>query len=392
MRSKQTHRNRRSTRRKVVVALAGAGLIAAFVDSETTGAANVLVSREASMSTHAAQAELDRSPAPRIDGLDEDMLSSRALREALAAYERDSVYPPSSHRWTEANAGERQPWNRPFPVEQLLDDRPGQETMFRFAGDRHHVEFGEALTSTIEVAPASRRGERMPVTIHTAIVEAAGVGRTGIALTYRDDGEGGDAIAGDRIYTNRFVPSEHSSLSVARHVRVQVELEAGGVARLAHLDFSYTPRPLLELTGVTTAARDGGLAISLAIEVFEPGAYRFDADVLAADGTTQIGWITEPWQELAGGRARVDLALFGKVLRDRGIAGPYVIANLRAERRDDDADVEMWWADHRTFRTPAFVLDAFSAEPWAGEERATALAAIQQAITEQERAEHDAAR
>jgi hypothetical protein len=385
-----THPRARNRRRAVVTSVAGAGLIAALVGSETTSTARASAARALEARSPVPHAAATSS-APHIPGLGEEMLSSQALREALAAYERDSVYPPSSHRWTEAKAGEREPWNRPFPIEHLFDDRTGQETIVRLAADRHHVEFGHALTSTIDVAPAARRGERMPITIHSAIVEAAGSGRTGITLTYRDDGEGGDVIAGDRIYTNRFVPSEHTNLSAAKAARLQIGIEAGGVSRLANLDFSYTPRPLLELSNVTTDARDGALVISLALDVFEPGAYRFDADVFAADGRTPIGWITHPWQELAAGRARVDLSLFGKVLRDRGIAGPYVIANLRAERRADDADVEMTWADPRTFGTAAFPLDAFSPEPWNGEERAVALAAIQRAIAEQERAEQAAA-
>lgn len=324
------------------------------------------------------------SEAPGAPGLEREMLSAASLREALATYERDSVYPPTSHLWTEQTAGERQPWNQPFPVEHALDDRPGQETVFRLASDRHHVAAGEALTSTLQV---TRRTERLPVIVHSAIVEAAGQGRTGIDLVFRDDGAEGDAVAGDRIYTNRFVPSAHEALLVARRVRLQIDLEAGGVERLANLDFTYTPRDLLRLRDVASDVRDGSLVSTLALDVYEPGAYRFDADVFAADGVTQIGWISDGWRELAVGTTHVDLALFGKVLRDRGIAGPYVIANIRAERRSTDDEVEMFWSDARTYATRAFALAAFSAEPWDGEERSEALAAMRQAVIEQERAE-----
>lgn len=377
---------RSRTGRVVLAALAAAAGVGALIAARDEGPAMTTATAAPTARAAVTRARVPARARP-AGGLDPEMLSAAALRDALAAYERDSVYPPSSHRWTEETAGQRTPWNQPFPVEHLLDDRPGQETVFRLASDRHHVAFGEALTSTIEVAPADRRRERLPVTIRSAIVEAAGQGRTGITLAYRDDGQGGDAVAGDRVYTNRFVPSEQVELGAARQVRLQVHLEAAGVDRLAHLDFTYTPRPLLELVGVATAVEDGALAIDLDLDVFEAGAYRFDADVLAADGETPVGWITEPWIELGAGRARVDLALFGKVLRDRGLAGPYVIANLRAERRQDDADVEMWWSDPRTFRTDAFALEAFSPEAWDGDERRAAIAAIQQAIAEQERAE-----
>jgi hypothetical protein len=315
------------------------------------------------------------------------MLSAQSLRDSLDRYERESVYPPTSHRWSEATAGENLPWNQPFPVELGLDDRPGHETVSRFAADRHHVEFGETLTSTIEVWPAGRPAERLPVVIRSAVVIARGDGRTGIFLDYRDDGTGGDAVAGDRIYTNRFAPAEHDPLASAAQVKLQVDIEAGGVERLLYLDFTYTPRPLLDLVALDTGVRDGSLAISLAVDVHEPGYYLFSVDVLAGDGVTPIGWIAERWTRLDGGAARVELALFGKVLRDRGIAGPFVIANLRAVRRADEAEIEMWWSDPRRFETAAYPLDAFSADPWDAPERDEVIAALEQAIAEQEATE-----
>ncbi|MBL9016166.1 MAG: hypothetical protein JNL83_18405 [Myxococcales bacterium] len=328
---------------------------------------------------------------PTIDPLDPDMLSSRSLRESLATYEAESIYPPTSHRWSAERAGERQPWNQPFPVEHLLDDRAGQETAVRFVADRHHVEHGQSLTSMIEVVSVARRTERLPIELRSAIVEAAGTGRTGIELVYRDDGRDGDAVAGDRIYTNRFVPGAEPALARARSVRLQVDLEAGGVERLIHLDFTYTPRPLLELAGVTGDVRDGSLVVTLDLQVVEPGAYQFDADVLASDGTTRIGWITTHWQELAAGRTRAELVLFGKVIRDQGIGGPFVIANLHAERRGDERDVAMWWSDPRSFSTRRIALDELSPDPWDSEERSVALASLRQAIAEQERAERGGA-
>lgn len=333
-----------------------------------------------------------RAPArPVHPALDPAMLSSAALREALERYQRDSVYPPGSHRWSEETAGENLPWNRPFPVELPLDDRPGRETVSRFAADRHHVEYGAALTSTIEVWPAARPAERLPVSFRSATVEAAAIGRTGISLTYRDDGRDGDAVAGDHVYTNRIVPSAEDELAgAALRVRLQVDIEAGGVNRLLYLDFTYAPRPLLDLVAVDTAARGGSLAIDLDLRVHAPGHYQFFADVLAADGATPIGWITPHWTELAKGSSRVELSLFGKVLRDRGIPGPYVIANLRAVRRAGEVDEGAWWSDPRSFTTDRFALDDFSPEPWDGAERRDTIAALQASIAEQEAAERGA--
>ncbi len=387
---------RRSSRTAVVGVVAGAGLAALLIASADGDGATSAPAPTAAAPTPAAPRRdappprAAAAPAAAEHALDPSMLSAAALREALAQYERDSIYPPTSHLWTEDTAGQNQPWNQTFPVEHLLDDRDGQETVFRFASDRHHVEHGEALTATIEVWPQGARERRLPVTFHSAIVEAFGTGRTGVTLTFRDDGADGDAVAGDRRYTARLVPSEHAALERAQRVRLQVDLEAAGVQRLAHLDFTYTPRPLLDLVGVEAGPEDGHLAVALALDVHDPGHYQISADVLAEDGVTPIGWITHPWEDLDVGRRTVTLTLFGKVLHDRGLAGPYVIANLRAERRADDAEVEMWWSDPRTFRTAAVGLDAFSPAPWDGPERRTAIATIQASIAEQEATERGA--
>ncbi len=144
------------------------------------------------------------------------------------------------------------------------------------------------------------------------------------------------------------------------------------------------------LVAVDTAARGGSLAIDLDLRVHAPGHYQFFADVLAADGATPIGWITPHWTELAKGSSRVELSLFGKVLRDRGIPGPYVIANLRAVKRAGDVDEAAWWSDPRSFTTDRFALEDFSPEPWDGAERRDTIAALQASIAEQEAAERGA--
>lgn len=329
-------------------------------------------------------------PAAPVAALDPAMLSAAALREALARYQTESRYPPDSHLHDEATAGQRPAWNQPFAIEVALDDRPGSETVVRFVPDRHHVEFGEALTATLEVVARAEPARRLPVTIHSAVVIAAGAGRTGVAFALRDDGGEADRVAGDHLHSGRLVPAQHEELATARRVRVQAHVEAGGVERLVDLDFTYTPRPLLELVGLHATAAGGGLTVTLDLEVHEPGAYAFAADVAAGD--QPVGGMTPPWTELAAGRQRVELALFGKVLHDRGLPGPYTIRNLRAERRADAAEVEAWWSDPRELVTEAFPLAAFSAAAWDGPERQEIIATLEQSIVEQEAAERTARR
>ncbi|MBL8625730.1 MAG: hypothetical protein JNK64_30740 [Myxococcales bacterium] len=352
-------------------------------------------------STAPARAAAPRlvAPAPRelpAAALDPGMLSADALRASLDQFMRDSVYPPSSHLWTEDTAHLMgQDWDEPIVSDLGLDDRPGQETAYRFGADRQHVGFGEPLTTWIEVWPAAHPDQRLPVTIRSAVVLKTGgrsPGRTGGQLAYRDDGQGGDAVAGDHVYTNRFVPSEKDELTQAGRVHLSVAIEAGGVERLISRDFDYAPRPLLDLVDVTSGPRDGGLGLALAVDVHEPGLYLWFAEIYGADGVTPIGWITAHWQELAVGRRTVEVALFGKVLRDRGLPGPYVVKGFRAMRRETDDEPEQWWSDPRSHTTAAIPVEEFSAFEWDGRERWDAIAALQKTIAEQAAAEAALAR
>lgn len=338
-------------------------------------------------------------PAPRaprvVDpALDPVMLSADALRQSLDKFMRESIYPPSSHRWTEEGGHLMgQDWNDAIVSDLPLDDRAGHETMYRFAADRSHVGFGEPLTAWIEVWPVAEPERRLPVIIRSAVVLATGGGRRGRVggdLAFRDDGREGDEEAGDHIYTSRFVPSEKEELTRAARVHLSVAIEAGGVERLVTRDFTYTPRPLLELVAVSSAPRDGSLGITLDLETHEPGRYLFFCEVYAADGETPVGWITHPWIELAAGRGQVELSLFGKALHDRAIAGPYVVRGFRAMRSETEDEVEAWWHDPAQHTTDAYALAAFSAFEWDGPERRDVIAALRRSIAEQDAAEQAA--
>jgi len=61
--------------------------------------------------------------------------------------------------------------------------------------------------------------------------------------------------------------------------------------------------------------------------------------------------------------------------------------NLRAVRRADEAEVEAWWSDPRSFPTDAFALADFSPDAWDGPDRRDAIATLERSIAEQEEAE-----
>jgi hypothetical protein len=75
---------------------------------------------------------------------------------------------------------------------------------------------------------------------------------------------------------------------------------------------------------------DGSLVLDLGADLRVGGFYRFDANVYDAFGNP-IAFAT--WKgELAAGRQTIPLEVWGKVLRDAGVPGPYTIDEIRGYR------------------------------------------------------------
>jgi hypothetical protein len=352
--------------RAVVAAIAVAVLAALLVigqrrrgDDDARAAGRDDGARADTASTTAARRG---QPIIRVDGPPETDLSPEKIQRVLDDYRRDAIYPHWS-RPLEPEDEYKLHWNRAITSDLDMDERPGHETLYRFDADRTHVGYAEAFTSWIEVFRKGERSKRVPIRIHAASVNAVGGDEQGkmIDLVYRDDGTGGDAVAGDLVYTNRFVPSEHEELRTSRLVQIQANVEAeGGATRAIVREFTYAPRPTLEVERVTDAIVDGHLAVTLHVEVFEAGTYTVEANCFAADGTTPIAYVRE-FAQLAAGKQQVTVKFFGKIFHDKGFDGPYVIRDVRGFLRFlDSGEMPIWFMwphEHRTAPYPRAQLD-----------------------------------
>jgi hypothetical protein len=303
------------------------------------------------------------------------------IGEVLAQYRHDAVYPPGS-RPLDEGAAYKLRWNDAIVSDLPFDDGARGGLLYHFAADRHHVTFGESLTSWIEVWPAADPSARVPVTITNAwvmVTSGEAQGRA-LALAYHDDGRDGDVLAGDGRYTNRFTPAEHDELRASRQVQLRAEVESGGVRRAVIRDFTFAARPVLELHGVEDAVVDGSLVAALDVEVFERGLYTFEANLVTADGDP-VAYVDQS-VSLDAGRQRVPLAFFGKVLRDRGLSGPYVVRDLRGfERFLDGAEANLWWQDARTHKTRPYAVTDFSAAEWDAPEKREKIRRMEAAMS-----------
>jgi hypothetical protein len=294
------------------------------------------------------------------------------LQQALDDYRRVAVYPPWSRPHEEGTAY-KLAWNEPVVSDLVFLEAGDRVLKFRFAADRAHVAFGEALTSWIEVWEASAPDRRLPATIGQAWVMSLSGGRQGrtVALGYADDGS--------HRYTNRFVPSEHEELADAQQVRITAEVEVDGERRLITRDFTYTPRPVLEVLAIRDAVRDGSLVITLDVEVFEPGLHTIEANALSGDGELPIAYV-DTSSTLAIGKTSVELVFFGKIFRDLAIDGPYQIRDLRGFRRDLDGGENLYWSDPRRHTTRPYPRTDLSDAPWDSDEKREKIRSFEQLI------------
>lgn len=283
------------------------------------------------------------------------------LQQALDDYRRVAVYPVWSRPHDEGTAY-KLAWNEPVVSDLVFSEAGGHVLRFHFGADRAHVMFGETLTSWIDVWDAADPDRRVPATIVQAWVmsnASAGSGRK-VPLRYADDGT--------HRQVNRFVPSEHDELSAAQQVRISAEVEVDGERRLITRDFTYTPRPVLEILAIRDAIVDGSLVITLDVEVYEPGLHTFEANALSADGEIPIAYV-DISTTLTLGKASVALTFFGKIFRDLAIDGPYLIKDLRGFRRDIDGGENLYWSDARTHTTRPYARTELSDAEWDADEK-----------------------
>lgn len=299
------------------------------------------------------------------------------LEQRLADYKAASVYPPWSGPLSEATIDKLE-WNRTIVSDLPMDDRPGHETTYHFGADRWTVPYGEAFTSWIEVMSGN---QRLPLQILEARLVSAETGEIA-PLTYHDDGQDGDAVAGDHRYSNRVTPTSFPKLAAkAQQVQLEAIVEAGGVRRPMTRDFAYAPRKAAEIIGASESLRDGSLVVTLDVDVHEKGLYTFSANAFASDNTPIVfgdkSYTFEP------GKHTADVVLFGRAFVESAKDGPYVIRDIRGMRRFIDTDEQNFYFTYgKSLTSRPYTHGQFSSAEWNDPERTDKIAAFERLIDE----------
>jgi hypothetical protein len=184
-----------------------------------------------------------------------------------------------------------------------------------------------------------------------------------VEVVYRDDGTGGDAVAGDDLYTAVIAPGpEHEQrLSESYLVKV-VAVGLEDTERRAATSFLYS-RPDAHLTGrYRDAVVDGSLVVGAEVDVAADGRFHLEATLYGGDGDVLLAR-AQTAAELVPGRHWMELPFYGLILRERGVPGPYLLrwVALSTTTAMPNAKNRLVEAGHVT---GAYALAAFTDRPF----------------------------
>ncbi|MFY2556609.1 choice-of-anchor X domain-containing protein [Corallococcus terminator] len=252
--------------------------------------------------------------------------------------------------------------------------RENADVQLRLKQDRVFVVGDEAVHFFVSCEDAQRQARPCQV-LSSSAHEAEHMHGAGavpaVPVAFTDDGVGGDAVAGDGIFTGRFQPSKQGFPLYSGTLRVDVQVRSDKAEGTAFLDILYTRSPPAVFTGkVREVLVDGSLVLYLGINVGQAGRY-----VVAGRIDDESG---EPFahvsfnEELREGPQEVKLTVFGKLVLDESPTFPLKLRDVEGFllKESGDPDRELMTAlrgsVHTTNEYPAA---SFSPSEWVSEER-----------------------
>ncbi|HET7499729.1 MAG TPA: choice-of-anchor X domain-containing protein [Kofleriaceae bacterium] len=242
----------------------------------------------------------------------------------------------------------------------------GRREQIRFVPARYNVIAPQPIVLYLEVVdPAT--GKRIDAALPRARIKPFAAGDDAwIEGAMRDDGRGGDEVAGDHRYTASFAPDGKLLGRVQAEAIVQL---AGAGTRRVPQALIYTAGPRAHLTGRwRDEARDGHLVLAAEVAVEAEGMFALMAQLVGP--ARQPIALVRAMETLPAGTHWMTLRVWGKAIHDAEIDGPYEVRNVLLrrdvpERGDYEPGPTVLSAHHtRPYRAAEFS-DAAYSEPTA---------------------------
>lgn len=167
-------------------------------------------------------------------------------------------------------------------------------------------------------------------------------------------------------------PARIKALAGPHEARVRVTAKIGDIAFTMDGAFAYEGAEQFRIVSLRQATVDSGsLKLSFQVEAASAGTLRIQGGLFAPGGEAIAAYDRE--QPVVAGLQRVDVIIFGKVLREAGADGPYVFQHVRGDVTLANK-ARMAWRDDRKFATGPLKVSEFSDADWSGPEKDAALA------------------
>jgi hypothetical protein len=186
-----------------------------------------------------------------------------------------------------------------------------------------------------------------------------------IDVPVKDDGSGADERSGDLLYTATLQPSAEQQKQLFGQVLIEGSVEVPGVGtRVIPSILIYTRGPRAKLTGRwRDFPRNGHLYLEAELEVEEAGLFTLMAQVFGPN-LEPIAWVRQ-MERLPAGRGHITLEVFGKVLHDAGLDGPYRVRQVLLTRDYENSSAyDPGLTVEEAHRTRAYRASEFSAEAY----------------------------
>ena len=331
-------------------------------------------------------------------------------KQALEEYIRESRLGPSTHAMGEEgfgyegivkpNARHESPLalrkfstdpNNPKNPESREEQKKSKYAML--TGDVYNVYPGVPLVARLTVTQGNPRAadpqgavlEPIAVNLVSARLTKRGTDGKVVVLgdfPLNDQGQFGDAQAGDRIYSGSLDPTKIKGLDgeVTLTAVFTAPGESGEYA--VPLDWNVIAKPHATITGPKGDAlsEGGSLDVYVGVNVTEPGQYHFQA-VIADQKGTNLGW-AEGRPTLDRGAQTVTLNYYGLLFQERKVDGPYTVnlvsgTHIYGARMDQTSGLPEWSG---TYATKPYKATQFTNEQSQDPERKARIALLEDEV------------
>ena len=152
-------------------------------------------------------------------------------------------------------------------------------------------------------------------------------------LTFHDDGNSGDAQAGDHVFTVQYLPTPEKAGDLGHLAVVVRATSQDGEERTATTSFLYGI-PGARFTGqFRDDLVNGNLKLSVEVEVDDAATFELQATI-ADTHTKAVAW-GQTTIQLEAGTHWIPLTYDGTIFRNHGVDGPYLVSSVALETVSD---------------------------------------------------------